>query len=129
MQLAFAWPSWMESKHWAEMLPRLAYVLTKEHRWDDLRRLIPLAKESRLRYALHTQLAVGLMQVNRIIEAFEVLDDLNQEQTMIFLADSSEVFEQIEPGLSLRVLQDATKVAGWMRREWLRIHKLLTMSE
>jgi len=103
----------------------LASSLAEAGRLDDVRRLIPLAKETGLRNTLRTLLSVGQMKEMKIIEALESLNNIGVEYMMIFLGDSTIVFEQMESVLSLRVLRDATQVAGWVRPEWLAIHKLI----
>jgi hypothetical protein len=117
----------MESKHWAEMLLPVARGLAAEQRFDDLANLLTLARESRLRHALQAQLAIGLMQVGQTIKSFDAIEDTDMEHMMIFLGDSCEAFEKIEPGLGLRVLNKATQVAGWMRQDWLGIHEMITI--
>ncbi|MCZ7567019.1 MAG: hypothetical protein M5U01_00265 [Ardenticatenaceae bacterium] len=42
------------------------------------------------------------------------------------LADWAPYFENVEPGLSLAVLREASEVAGWVRRDWREIHELLS---
>jgi hypothetical protein len=125
VKLAFAWPGWMESQHWAEMLPQLADALVDEQRFGDLRTLIPLAKESRLRYCLLAKLAAGLARTRHLADAFEAIERTDVEHVMIFLAESSVTYEEIERSLSFRVLQNATRVAGWTRADWGKIHELL----
>ncbi len=34
-------------------------------------------------------------------------------------------FEQVTPGLSIAVLREAIRVAGWVRSDWREIHELL----
>jgi hypothetical protein len=125
VQLAFSWREWFELEHWEEMLPQLARLLAEAQRFDDLRSLIPLARDKNLLYNLQTILATGLVKTDQISEAFNTLKNLDSEHIMIFLADSGPVFDRLEPGLSLRVLQDASNVTGWVRPDWLDIHKLL----
>jgi hypothetical protein len=128
VQLAFAWPGWMEYRHWVEMLTRLAAALADAHRFDDLRSLIPLARDARLRHSLLAWLAVGLARANHVSKAFDAIERTDIEHAMIFLADSSLEFDQVEPGLSLRVLEEATGVAGWVRADWGKIHEILVES-
>src|SRR5262249_50230861 len=115
----------MESKLWEKMLTRLADPLADIQRFDDLRNLIPLTKEARLRHGLQARLAVGLARAQRFAEAFASIRETDIEHAMIFLADSGVAFDQIEPGLSLRVLVEATGVAGWVRAVWGKIHGIL----
>ena len=125
VQLAFAWPAWIEPGHWAEMLTPLADALADAQRFDDLRSLIPLAKEASLRHNLLAQLATGLARARHFTEAFDAIERADLEHVMIFLADSSVAFDQVEPGLSLRALEEATAVAGWVRDDWGKIHEIL----
>jgi hypothetical protein len=125
VQLAFAWPGWMEYRHWMEMLTRLAEALVDAERFDDLRSLIPLAKEARLRHGLLARLAAGLARAKQISKAFDAIESTDLEHAMIFLADSSVAFDQIKPGLSLDVLEEAAGVAGWARADWRKIREIL----
>jgi tetratricopeptide (TPR) repeat protein len=70
-------------------------------------------------------LATPLAKAGRFSEAFTIL---GWQRLDLFLCDLTEwvsAFERAEPGLSVTVLREAVRIAGWVRPGWREIYELL----
>jgi tetratricopeptide (TPR) repeat protein len=84
-------------------------IADDQYRSEALREMgIALAKAGHLVYALATVLDVGK------------LDEFLQA-----LATYATSLEQVETGLSIDTIREATGIAGWVRQDWHETHELL----
>jgi len=68
-------------------------------------------------------LSNNLAKSGRFKQMFSLISLKYIDELVEFLAKQSCSFENIEPGLSLKVLKEATHIAGWVRDDWRDISK------
>lgn len=76
-----------------------------------------------------SDLAAALAGAGRYGDAFLSLAPNNLDGFLQALTEWAPHFEQTQPGLSVAVLREASRVAGWVRPDWQEIHELLTTAE
>lgn len=110
----------------APVLRNLVAEMVQAGRFDKARRVIRTIQDNKHRAEALYNLAAALAQAGSFAEALTALGPCELDKFLQALAEWAPAFEQIEPGLSVAVLQEATSVAGWVRPDWHKVHELLS---
>ncbi|MCZ7567017.1 MAG: hypothetical protein M5U01_00255 [Ardenticatenaceae bacterium] len=70
-------------------------------------------------------LAEAFARAGLLREALIRVETSDLDKLLAILAEWAPQFEELEAGLSLAVLHEASGVAGWVRPDWRKIHELL----
>jgi hypothetical protein len=80
--------------------------------------------------AIQTIFALGALtparaQAGLFAQAFSALGERQADTFLEAIARWSPAFEQVKPGLSVAILREVTRIIGWVRPDWRKIHGLL----
>lgn len=75
-----------------------------------------------------SELGIDLGKAGYFVEATNTLGQESLDQTLSKLAEWIDAFEKVEPGLSLAVLREALRIAGWVHPGWQDIYEMLPIS-
>lgn len=104
----------------------LASALVQAGQFDRARQLLDAITVAVQKYQANFYFTRALAQVGHYDEALVTLLDNRMDKYLETVASWGAYFEQTDPGLFIRVLQEATEVAGWIRADWKEIYQLLT---
>jgi hypothetical protein len=107
----------------------LAEALAKVERLEEAEKAVLLIQNPIQRSGSLADLAAAYARAHRFSDALTALGTRELEYFLQSLAEWAEAFEQVEPGMSVAVLREASEVAGWVRPEWRQIHELLRTME
>ena len=71
------------------------------------------------------EIGIVLGKVRYFVEAVITLGQESLDQTLSNLAEWIDAFEKVESGLSLVILREALRIAGWVHPDWQDIYKML----
>ncbi|MDZ8189057.1 MAG: NB-ARC domain-containing protein [Nostoc sp. ChiSLP02] len=69
-------------------------------------------------------LAAPIANIGRFAEAFTILGLQRLDKFLYDLSEWASAFEKVQPGLSLEVMREAIRIAGWVRPHWQEISQL-----
>ncbi len=101
----------------------LAEALMQAGKFDEADEVIQSIQDYKMRG--YRKLAEALAKDGNLPKALEKLGTRRIDEFILILCDWAQYFEQMNAGMSLEVLRQATEVAGWVRPDWQRINKLL----
>jgi tetratricopeptide (TPR) repeat protein/RNase adaptor protein for sRNA GlmZ degradation len=111
--------------HWKardQALAVLARELTQVGQFTDAQQLIQTIEEAKeQRWALGS-LAIALMRQQRFAEALKELETQTPDDFVHILAICASIFDQLETGLSLAILNHTLRIIGWVRTDWRKMH-------
>ncbi len=114
--------------HWSlgrdSALTELVTALVQAGRYQQARQVADNIADSDNPPALRA-IATAHAQAGRYDQALLTLGETEMDQYLGVLTEWAPHFERTERGLTLRVLLEATEVAGWVREDWQAIHQLL----
>jgi Flp pilus assembly protein TadD len=69
-------------------------------------------------------LAAPMANIGRFAEAFTTLGLQSLDKFLYDLSKWASAFEKVQPGLSLEIMREAVRIAGWVRPQWEEIYQL-----
>lgn len=113
-----------------EALSSLATALAQAKRYEGARKVASSIEGYWWRTEVLRDFAAALVQAGRFSYALAVLLGLRELNEFVrALAVWAPSFEQVKRGLSVDVLREVVRIAGWVRPDWREIHELLSASE
>ena len=71
-----------------------------------------------------SSLATPMANIGRFAEGFTTLGLLRLDKFLYDLTEWASAFENVQPRLSLEVMREAVRIAGWVRPQWQDISQL-----
>jgi tetratricopeptide (TPR) repeat protein len=68
----------------------------------------------------------ALAQTDRFGEALSVLSSIQLNDFLAILVRWRQIFEEVEPGLSVTVIRDAVRIVSWIHPGWKKVHEALS---
>ncbi|MGI2902100.1 NB-ARC domain-containing protein [Tolypothrix sp. VBCCA 56010] len=69
-------------------------------------------------------LAAPMANIGRFVEAFTTLGLQSLDKFLYDLSEWASAFEKVQPRLSLEIMREAIRIAGWVRPHWQEISQL-----
>jgi hypothetical protein len=69
-------------------------------------------------------LAAPLANIGSFVEAFTLLGLQQLDKFLYDLTEWASAFEKVQPNLSLEVMREAVRIAGWVRPQWREIYQI-----
>jgi len=92
---------------------------------DEAMRALSAMRDKSIRQQSLDNLAQSLATVGYFSKAFELLPNLRLDEFIFRLVQWADPIEENGPGLSVKVVQEVTRIAGWVRPDWQHISALL----
>lgn len=108
------------------ILIELATYLIQAKQFNRAWQVAKSIKDNDKRMDALKSLAIAMAQVNFFVKAFAVLDIEELDHLLVNLNDFRSTFEKVESGLSVKVIQEAVRIAGWVRPTWQKIWNVLS---
>ncbi|MBD2100154.1 NB-ARC domain-containing protein [Leptolyngbya sp. FACHB-261] len=109
----------------AEALGQLAAAMSRAGQQTQAHQVIKQIKNDAWRAEAQRNLNVTPDKVGNLMEALATSEFRNLDKFMADISTCNCNLEQIGPGLSVKVLREAVRIASWVSPSWQKIHELL----
>jgi tetratricopeptide (TPR) repeat protein len=110
---------------WIGAIGALAAALSQAGYFNKAREVIQVIQDDRDRLEALSGLAAPLAKTGRFAGALDTLGLQRIDGFLCELTEWAAAFEQVNPGLSVAVLREVVRIAGWVRPGWREIYELL----